>query len=72
MDTNRLIDLIEKSGLKKKKIADSLGISYPTLQRKLNGTAEFKSSEINILKDLLGITSAKEFNAVFFTQKVAK
>lgn len=72
MDTSKLLALIDKSGLKKKKIADSLGVSYPALQRKLSGEVEFKASEINALKDLLHITSPEEFNAVFFTQIVDK
>lgn len=55
VDSTRLVYYIDKSGLKKQHIARQLDISVPTLWRKINGTAEFKVSEVVKLCNMLDI-----------------
>ena len=66
-DTKLLEFYIRRSGLKRGKLADSLGISMAALKKKTNGEREFKASEIKILCDMLGIRSSDEMERVFFT-----
>ena len=59
-DTEALVKLIEKSGLKYKFIAKQLGISYFSLNKKIHNVTEFKTSEVSKLCQLLNIESPKE------------
>lgn len=68
-DTEALVALIEKSGLKYKYIASQLGISYFSLNRKINNATEFKTSEVSKLCELLNIDSAKEKEQIFLKRK---
>lgn len=68
-DTEALVNLIEKSGLKYKYIADQLGISYFSLNRKINNVTEFKTSEVSKLCELLNIDSAKDKENIFLKRK---
>ena len=68
-DTEALVALIEKSGLKYKYIASQLGISYFSLNRKINNTTEFKTREVAKLCELLNIDSAKEKEQIFLKRK---
>lgn len=65
-NTELLNRIIKESGLKKKYIAERLGITGYGLQKKIENRSEFKSSEISILCELLGITSLKQKETVFF------
>ena len=65
-DTNLLEFYIKKSGLKRGKLAESLGISMAALKKKTNGDREFKASEIKTLCELLGIHSPEEKDRIFF------
>lgn len=56
-DIKALNDAIDRSGIKKRAIAEALGISANCLTTRLNGTTEFKSSEIAILRDLLRLSN---------------
>lgn len=67
-NTKRLIELIEKKGLKLKFVAEYLGLSSYGLSLKINNKSEFKTSEISALCDLLDITSLQEKEQVFFAQ----
>lgn len=69
-NTKLLNDKIKASGLKKKYIADQLGITYYALQLKIENKNEFKSREILIMCKLLNITSLKEKEEYFFAKKV--
>jgi hypothetical protein len=69
-NTELLNQLIEESGLKKKYIAEQLGITGYGLQRKIENQSEFKSSEISILCNVLNITSLKQKEAIFFANQV--
>ena len=57
---------IDESGYRMRFIADKLGISYQGFLNKLQGNSEFKASEIQILSDLLHLTS-EERTKIFFT-----
>lgn len=70
-DTKKLKNCIEMAGLKLSYIAKVLSISRAALAQKINNRREFKASEIDALCKLLGITSLKEKEAIFFAEKVA-
>ena len=55
----KLKEIIDKSGIKKRYIADMLGISRAALYNKLNGEAEFLPSEIKCLQILLRLSDAE-------------
>lgn len=63
---------IKASGLKKKFIAEKLGLTYQGLQLKTKGLTELTSSEIAKLCDILNITSLKEKENIFFAKEVDK
>lgn len=63
---NALRACITASGLKQTFIAEKLGISQQTLNRKLQGQFEFKQSEIVQLSKLLQLTQ-DEVLGIFFT-----
>lgn len=64
-DTLALRRRIKDSGYRLGYVADVLGISQYTLQKKLDNDSEFKVSEVDALAKLLGLTP-KEKNAYFF------
>lgn len=66
-NTELLKDKIKDSGLKQGFIADQLGITSYGLANKINNKTEFKATEIQTLCQLLGITSLKEKETIFFT-----
>ena len=70
-DTKKLEDKIEKSGKKKKYLADVLGLSVQGFRNCCVNKAEFKASHISILCEELNITSADEKEAIFFKKDVA-
>lgn len=51
--------IIEKN-IKKKIIAEKLGISLTSLNYKLNNKTQFKASEIQILSEILNINEEKD------------
>ena len=64
--TNEVRKRIDEKGLKLNYIARKLGISpYSLSSLKLNNQNEFKSSEISIMCDILGITNLKERGSFF-------
>lgn len=64
-NTKLLEQAIDRSGLKKGKIAERLGVSRAGLINLINDRAEFKVSQMLVLSDLLGLTS-EERDAIFF------
>ena len=70
VNTELLNKKINDSGLKKTFIADKLGITRQALFLKINNVTEFMSSEVQGLCELLGITSLKEKESIFFASKV--
>lgn len=71
-NTSMLEECILKSGIKKKKIAETLGISYTSLRKKMDNTVDFKADEVLKLCKLLGISSSKVRDAIFFNENVGK
>lgn len=63
-------EVIAESGLKYKYIAEALGISRYSLQRKIENKAEFRGSEIQALCKILKITSLTKREAIFFKNEV--
>jgi DNA transposition AAA+ family ATPase len=67
-NTKALEEYIEKSGYKKSYIAKVIGLSSFGLAKKIRNENEFKATEINSLCELLGITSLKEKERIFFAK----
>ena len=57
-NTSMLNDYILKSGIKKKKIAETLGISYTSLRKKMNNAVDFRADEVLKMCKLLGINNS--------------
>ena len=64
-DSAALRKAVDESGLKYLKIADEMGISSYTLQKKIDNETEFKASEIVKLSALLSLNDAQR-SAIFF------
>jgi hypothetical protein len=65
-NTKLLNEKIVESGLKRKFIAEKLGLSTYGLQRKIENVTEFKASEISALCDVLDIKTVTEKEKIFF------
>ncbi len=64
---NRLKEIIKVRGIKRKDLADKLGMSNITLTRKLNAQAEFNIREVLMLKQILDL-DAELCGNIFFSQ----
>lgn len=58
---------IKRSGLTKRSIANSLGISEVALYNKISNTSEFKASEIMVLSDMLKLKDCDR-DMIFFAK----
>ena len=67
-DSELLRKIIEDRGLKLSKVASTLRISYPALNRKINNKSSFMAQEILKLCDLLQIKSLKLKEDIFFAR----
>ena len=67
-NTDLLLDIIDKSGLKLSFIANYLGISRYTLSKKIHNKSEFLPSEINALCTLLKIEKMKDKINIFLSE----
>lgn len=63
-----LRERIKRSGFKLGYIAEKIGITAYTLQKKIDNETEFKVSEVDCLAKLLNLT-ALEKDAYFFAAK---
>ena len=70
VNTSKLNQRIDESGLKRGYIAESLGITRQSLFSKVNNSTEFLSSEVQDLCKLLGIDKLTEKEAIFFADRV--
>lgn len=68
-DTEKLREIIRRSGLKHSFIASSLGIGTAALTNKITNRSDFKASEIDALCKLLKIESLEEKEKIFFVMK---
>jgi len=69
-NTKILRELIKKSGLKQKHIANNLDISRYSFQKKIDNITEFKASEILILCEVLNIKDSNLKESIFFANRV--
>ena len=70
MTNKELLDQwINKSGKKKKYLAEKVGLSYAGFRNCCINKAEFTTSQVNILCDELGITRLTDKEAVFYARK---
>lgn len=69
-NTKLLREKIEASGLKLSYIASQLRISRAALTMKIENKSDFRQKEIVKLCELLGITTAKEKDLIFLSEKL--
>ncbi len=67
-DIEKYKSLVDDSGLKKKYIAERLGLTYAGYLKKENGETEFVASELGILKGLFGLTD-KQVGDIFLVSE---
>lgn len=65
-DTKALKKIIKDKGLKYQFIAKELNITYQGLKNKIENINEFKTSEVDMLCKLLGITDLRIKEKLFF------
>lgn len=58
-DYNKLLGRIKECGFTQQEVADKMGISANSLNRKLLGKHDFKSAEIESLSTILKIPNSK-------------
>lgn len=68
-DVALLEKFIDESGYRLDFIARKMGLTYQGLRNKMTGKSEFKTREVTILSNLLGLTSEQR-DRIFFAQKV--
>lgn len=72
VNTALLEDAIRRSGKKKRYLADKVGCTYQSLRQRCNNIYDFKSSDIEVLCEELGITDLNEKERIFFAKRVDK
>lgn len=65
INTQYLMDLIEKSGKKIGYLADKLGLSRAGFYKKIHGKSSFTEKEATILCEELGVTTLSERKKIF-------
>jgi len=70
VNSNVLREKINAKGIKYNFLAEQLGLSPYGLALKIDNQNEFKISEVSKLCDLLGITSLREKESIFFASSV--
>lgn len=69
-NTEELLKLIDKSGLRKGYIASQLGLTTYGFQKKVDNRSQFKAEEIKILCAILKISSLEKKEEIFFAGDV--
>lgn len=69
-DVELLREKIDKSGYKLSYLAKQLGITPQGFYLKINGTNEFKATEIQKLCEILCISDSEEMMRIFFASAV--
>lgn len=67
-NTDKLVQIIKESGLKKGFIASKLGLTTYGLQKKIENKTQFKAEEIKKMCIILNISSLKEKEEIFFVE----
>lgn len=70
-EKNKFRAKVIENGYTLEEISKKIGINSTTLYRKMNGESDFTRSEIQMLRDLLGL-DAKSADAIFFANELAK
>lgn len=68
-NSSALRELIHKSGIKYKHLAEKLCLTPYGLQKKIDNETEFKASEIKRLCEILCITELSQRDAIFFYEE---
>lgn len=71
VNTELLNKKIDESGIKKKVVANRIGVSSTTLRAKINGVYAFDSEQMTQLGEILKLNN-DEFMAIFFPTMVEK
>lgn len=61
--------MIQRRQLTLADVADKMGINEATLYRKMKGKSDFTRAEIQLLKDILGMSDLESIK-VFFAEKL--
>lgn len=69
MDYSKLLGRIREKGMTQAELAQKIGMSAATLNKKLRGHTEFMQSEISSVCDALGIDD-RDISTYFFVPKV--
>ena len=69
-NSSALRELIESKGMKYKHVAQKLGLSGYGLALKIDNKNEFRVTEVKQLCEILGITSLRERERIFFADDV--
>lgn len=69
INSKKLVEKIDESGVKRKFIAEKLGLSAYGLSKKINNENEFKVSEVEKICNILDLSSA-EREDIFFAKNV--
>ena len=69
MNVELLKYVIARAGLTQTQLAEKLNISRQSLSERLNGSIDFKLSEIQTIKDICGLTLS-ELQDIFFASDV--
>lgn len=64
-DSKRLKEVVKASGLKKKFIAERIGVSYRSYLNKENGVTGFFADELCIMVRLLNLSEQEMMNIFF-------
>ncbi len=67
-DVFAFYDLVRRKGKTIKEVAVAMGVSTPTLYRKMSGKSDFRLSEIKSICDYLGETN---LSYIFFAPEVS-
>lgn len=65
-NTAKLNEIMRASGLDRAFIAQMLGISSSSFEKRANGHSEFKSADISIMRDLFNLSS-DQMMEIFFS-----
>lgn len=69
MDIKALGEEIDRSGMKRYKIAEMMGLTRVGLAKKISGETEFKRSEISKICDILNLDNTTR-DRIFFGDSV--
>lgn len=69
VNTEALLDAIDRSGLKLQSIAKDLGMTRISLWRKSRNVTKFRPPEVDAICKIVGIRTKSEKDRIFFAQE---